>query len=352
MKKRNVRVLAAAALLVVLGAASFALWRHMAGQPAQTQLAAAGELTVLAAIDEDIANYLCEGFAQQSQSKVSVVCLPQEQAVALLLSGQAQADVFLGGTAQSHRQLKDAGMLQRSAVDEGNLARFYVDLEQTWVPVAVELFSIGIHTDAAQGLELPQTLEQLTQPQYRGLLVMADPTTSYTGLTLPYSILRVYGQQQGMVLLEALWSNVGEFAQTDLVAAQKGAQGVYPFVLGTYSDQRRMVQAGYSLSTVVYPGAGWTVSPLSILANAENTPLARAFQKFCLMPDVLKTVASLGQGLSPLTDAPVTIQDYPISGAARVNSDYSKHDAVMQLYRDVVARNPQLVFPVSRAPLP
>lgn len=353
MNKRKAKRLVLVVLLAasVLLPAGFYFWRTPQPSPARAQPLAGVEISVLASMDEDIAAYLCDAFAQATGCKVSLVCLPVQQAVRLILDGQAQADVLLGGTAQAHRQLREAGKLLRIPADETALARFYVDLEHVWTPVTADLFAIGINTALMEDQSLPDTLEALAQPQYRGRITMADPTTSYTALALPFSILRLYGEQKGMQLLEAIWSNVGEFAQTDLVAAQKAAQGLYPITLGLYSGQQRMTAAGYTLASVVYSGAGWTVAPLSMLSVSDQPQLARAFRDFCLDGDVLDTAAALGHSLSPLSGAAVTIQDYPVSGAARVYSDYAKQDSVMALYRAIIAENPQMIFPVSRAPV-
>lgn len=351
-KRRRIKrmALVLVLLMAVLLPTAVYFWRTPEPAPTQTHPLAGAEISVISAMNEDVASYLCDTFTKATGCKVNLVCLPVQQAMELIQRNDAQADVFLGGTAQAHRKLRDEDKLQRAGADPSLFARFYVDLDQGWTPILVDLFAIGVNGDLMGMQKLPSTLEELAQPEYRGMITMADPATSYTGFTLAYSILRVYGEQRGSQLLNAIWGNVAEFTQTDLVAAQKTAQGIYPLTIGLYADHLRMVQAGYPLSTVVYPGAGWTIAPLSILANTSQPQLARAFRDFCISQDVLSTAIMLNHSLSPLRDAVVTIQDFPISGAARVYTDYAKLDTVSQLFQSVVQRNPQIVFPVSRAP--
>lgn len=320
-----------------------------------------GQLNLLACVNEDVVRAVAERFTERTGYPVTYSCVPAIQAKELLMDDAGQVDVFWGATADAHRRLADAGLLLRQPMEQQGIARFYLDSNRYWMAVSVELLSIGVNPQALQR-ELgedavpPRTLEELTHPRYRGKLVLPDLNTSYSGTLLAASVLRTHGDQRGTQLLEELWANTAEFAQTDLLAAQKVALGVYPITVGYYSDQLRMSQAGLPVQSQVYTVAGWTVSPASATLRGGNRTQAQAFLDFLLSAEVQEMIGALDQAISVREDiqAPehldVTILDFTVSSAARVNTSYFKDEQVMTLYDRVREQNHGAIYADQRQP--
>lgn len=322
-----------------------------------------GQLNLLACVNEDVVRAVVNRFMERTGYQVTYSCVPAIQAKELLLADSGQVDLFWGSTADAHRRLADAGLLLRQPGEQEGIARFYQDSSRNWTAVSVELLSIGVNLDTlrqelGEDANPPRTLEELTAPRYRGKLVLPDLHTSYSGTLLAASVLRAYGDQRGTQVLEELWGNAAEFAQTDLLAAQKVALGVYPITVCYYSDQLRMSQAGLPVQSQVYTVAGWTVAPVSVTLRGSNRVQAEAFRDFLISPEVQEMLGTLNQAISVREDTPapehldVTILDFTVSSAARVNTSYFKDEQILELYAKTKAEHPWIVYADPRQPVP
>ena len=63
-------------------------------------------------------------------------------------------------------------------------------------------------------LPVPQTYEDLLDPQYRNLIAMPDPKTSGTGYFFYKSIMNTKGDQEGLAYFDALEKNIKTFTES------------------------------------------------------------------------------------------------------------------------------------------
>ncbi|WP_027481593.1 thiamine ABC transporter substrate-binding protein [Deinococcus pimensis] len=149
---------------------------------------------------------------------------------------------------------------------------------------------------ASHKLALPRTLDDLTKPAYRGLLVVQNPTTSSPGLAFMLATVRALGPEKAWTWWKAMreggmkvtrgWSDA---YYTDFTRAG----GKYPIVVsyGTspaaevfYSEKKLGTSPTANLAL---PGASFLqLEGVGILKGTKQPALARKFVDFMLSPEV------------------------------------------------------------------
>ena len=148
---------------------------------------------------------------------------------------------------------------------------------------------------ADAGVPLPQTLEDLTVPAYKGLLVVQNPATSSPGLAFLLTTIAHFGEEGYLDYWQALREN-------DVLVSDGWSEAYFEhFTVGSGGAGDRPLVVSYSTSPpadVVYATDGRTepasvnISPqngtfrqvefVGILDGAANPELARAFIDFML----------------------------------------------------------------------
>ena len=95
--------------------------------------------------------------------------------------------------------------------------------------IAMYVLSMTKLISAAHHLSVPQTLEDLTNPQYKGLLVTENPATSSPGLAFLLATIKHFGDPNYHWLLEKSsrrmgWLSwmAGKLLTTPILAVQSG----------------------------------------------------------------------------------------------------------------------------------
>lgn len=331
MKKVGWIAAAASALLVFFGCADAAVLQSGSSAAPEGFLHEAGSLpdgnlNLVVSMDEDVVKRLVELFSEQTGCSVSYAVMSAAEAERIFLEqkGNAKADVYLGGTARLHEKLKRERVTQRYlSVWRRQHEAQYLDDDGYWSPISLEIYAIGVNTQAFAAKfpnePLPKTLQELTDSKFRGHLLLPDPDTSFGGDSWCASVLQAYGKEEGPQILERLLQNRGAFTQNDLTAAQEVGLGSYPLMVGRLSDQIRMKNAGLEIEPAVYPEAGWTITPVSLLAECSHLREGRAFIDFMLTRETGNRIGqqsgcfSTREDVAPPQEYSHRLSDYPVS---------------------------------------
>ncbi len=302
---------------------------------------------VAASMSEDVLRLVAEVFEERTNCHVIYSVLTPAQALTYLSEPGTRCDVFLGGTTDLHETMKMEGHLlyREQTGGSDSYSWRYNDHDSFWEPVCLEMLSIGINEPLFEsvfpGEQPPATLQDLADPRYKNKIIMTDPDTTYTGLTLALSVLRSHGREEGSKLLKAIGDNVGEYAVTDLTAAQKTAMGLYPITLGAFSSQHRIKSLGLPLEPTVYANAGWSIMPISILKDTKSLTAAKAFMDFVLSHDGSELICSISHALPAREDtvAPKNLshrlRDYPVSDTFWSYREISQREYAMTLMQEI-----------------
>lgn len=172
-----------------------------------------------------------------------------------------------------------------------------LDPEQRLLPVDYGFVNLNADSEwfAAHGIALPQTLEALTDPVYKGLLVAPNPATSSPGLAFLLATIDHFGEDGYLNFWQALKAN-------DVLITDGWSEAYFEhFTVGSGGAGDRPLVVSYSTSPpadVVYASDGRTkpasvnlflpgsafrqVEFVGVLKGAAQPELARRFIDFML----------------------------------------------------------------------
>lgn len=281
--------------------------------------ATSGEITVYTALEDDqIAVYLPLFNEKYPNIKVNIVRDSTGVITARLLAekGNPQADVVWGLAASSLLLADQQQMLEPYA--PAGLEKIRVNFRDSanpphWVGIDAWFSAFCVNTVelAARGLPMPASWKDLTNPVYRGMIVMPNPNSSGTGYLSVSAILQMMGEEEGWKYLDALHENIAAYTHSGSKPCKMAGAG--ETVIGVSFDYRAIKQkADGQPIEPVFPteGSGWDIEANALVKKASIKPAARTFLDWAISDEVMiKYAASY-----PVTAAETTVgvpEGYP-----------------------------------------
>ncbi|MGC9358547.1 MAG: thiamine ABC transporter substrate-binding protein, partial [Anaerolineae bacterium] len=147
-------------------------------------------------------------------------------------------------------------------------------------------------------IAVPETLRQLTEPEYRGLLVVENPASSSPGLAFLITTIGLFGEEGDYTYLD-FWADLREnevlvvdgwdTAYYSEFSGGAGSEGARPLVVSYATSPA--AEVFFSEQDLEAPPTGAITAPSTcfrqiefsgILKGAENPELAQAFIEFLL----------------------------------------------------------------------
>jgi len=245
---------------------------------------AATELTVYTAVEaEDLKRY-AETFNQDHPDiKINWVRDSTGIVTAKLLAekNNPQADVVWGLAATSLLLLKSEGMLEAYApagVDK--LDPKFVDKSDppTWTGMDAWVASVCYNTVEAGklGLKPPTSWKDLTDPMYKGHVIMPNPNSSGTGFLDVSSWLQMFGEDGGWEYMNGLHENIARYTHSGSKPCKLAAAGEIPIGVSFAFRGAKSKAAGAPLEIIVpSEGVGWDMEATAIVAGTANLDAAK-----------------------------------------------------------------------------
>lgn len=189
---------------------------------------------------------------------------------------------------------------------------------------------------AANNLPVPQSLDDLTKPEYKDLLVVENPATSSPGLAFLFATIAKYGETGYLDYWKALKANGvvvvdgWETAYYTNFSASSG-KGPQPMVVSyASSPAAEVIFASEPLTEAptasILDGCFRQVEFVGILKGTQNRALAEKFIDFMLSVEFQN-------------DMPLNMFVYPVNPAATLPEAFVKHAET--------AKNPLTLDPAS-----
>ena len=272
---------------------------------------------VYAIINEDDARLLAEMFEEATGIPVEYLRASTGELVSRVMAeaGNAQADILLGGPSSQYIALEEAGALEayRSPLAD-SLPPEAADPDGYWTGFYLTALGIGVNESRYQELfgdkALPQTWDDLVDPDYDGEIVLTDPTASSTAYLFVQNQLQRLGWEEGWAYLESLAPLVGQFPPSGGAPPQLVGAGEYAIGVAYVHALERYRIDGFPISTVVPPETVGEVGSLAIIAGGPNPDGARAFVDFVLSAEAQSAFAAQSH-TTPLNPDAVLPEGYP-----------------------------------------
>ena len=122
-----------------------------------------------------------------------------------------------------------------------------------------------------KNLPRPKSWMDLTNPVYKGEIVMPDPSTSGTAFLSVAAIMQIYGEQKGWDILKKIGQNVAQYVQSGSAPSQLVAQGEY--AVGISWDQAiyGRIEKGFPIEAIVpEEGTAFDLESVAIFKTCKN----------------------------------------------------------------------------------
>lgn len=237
------------------------------------------ELTVYTALEpEDLSKY-AERFNQDHPDvKINWVRDSTGVITARLLAEKAnpQADAVWGLAATSLKLLQQDGMLQGYAPKNLEQLKPLFRDEQNppqWIGMDAWMAAVCFNTvEAAKyNLPVPKTWQDLTNPVYRGHIVMPHPASSGTGYLDVSAWLQTFGPDKGWTFMDGLHQNIKSYTHSGSKPCKMAATGEAPIGISFAYRGAKEITAGAPLQ-LVFPteGLGWEMEAAGIIKGTKQ----------------------------------------------------------------------------------
>ena len=188
-----------------------------------------------------------------------------------------------------------------------------------YVAQRLNLMTVYLRTDKVPAADEPKTWNDLTNPKYKGKMVITDP--SFTALQV--SVVGMMSKDRGWGFYEKLRQNdimvvQGNQQSSDMI--KRGERMIAVGALDSYAAEER--RAGHPIKTL-YPSDGVFVipSPTAVVKGGANPNAAKLFAEFMISDEVQKLFPADG-GFAARADIPAPEGSPPLSSLKILPVDY------------------------------
>ena len=182
--------------------------------------------------------------------------------------------------------------------------------------------------------DAPKSLEDLLKPQYKGKLVMSDPTQHTTTAQWLGSLYKVMGKEKAQKFIQGLAATKPILVESFLPAAKRVTTGETPIAITYIKYAYIFGKEGAPLDYVRLPIMLGDGHYIELSNKAPHPDAGKAFIDFFLGQESMNIMAKLGEFVNrkgvypPLPDADkiqfAQMDDFSSKGYAQLKTEYAK----------------------------
>ncbi len=257
-----------------------------------TSAMAKGRLTIYCSNEPKPCQVAADLFAKKYDVKVQMTRSGSGSTYAKILAEKdnPKADVWYAGTLDPHSQAGVNGLLE--TYKSPMLAEIGEQFKNpatnkknqtTGVYAGVLGYSVNTDLLAENKLPMPKSWEDLTKPEYKGLIQIASPQSSGTAYTALATFVQLWGEDKAFDYFARLHKNVAQYTKSGSAPGKAAARGETLIGIGFLHDHAKQIKNGFPLELVVpEEGTGYEIGGLSIIKNCRNLENAKKFVDFML----------------------------------------------------------------------
>ncbi len=288
-------------------------------------------LYVYSIIHDEETKALTDLFTQQTGIEVEYLRATTGELVNRVIAEKddPQADILLGGASNYHIQASKAGALQqyKSPVSK-NFPQFALSDDDTWTGFCVLTLGIGINADryAQKFADIPEpkTWDDLTNPSYRGEIVLTNPVASSTAYLFVQDQLQRQDYEKGWDYLTKLSQNVGQFPDSGSAPPKLIGTGEYAIGIAYLHALTKYRSQGFNIKLIAPPDSVGDVDCIAILKNAKHMDAAKKFVDFMLSKDAQTLMSSIDFTIPVNNEAKSAEGSIPIEDISLIKYDSKK----------------------------
>ncbi|WP_306028262.1 ABC transporter substrate-binding protein [Stappia sp. MMSF_3263] len=246
--------------------------------------AMAESITVYTAYEEDeAAAFLEEAKKALPDVDVNLLRLSTGDLAARIIAEKAnpQHDVLWGFavTSMVNPQILEGLEAYKPEGLDAIPARFR-DPDGKWFAVTGYMAALCVNNERLKdkGLKMPTSWADLTDPSFKGEVVMPNPASSGTGYIQIDSLLQMMGEEKGWAFLDKLDKNVAQYIKSGSRPCNAASAGEYTVGASFGLRAVKNIEEGYPITLVVpSEGAGNELEANGLVAASKNKDAAKRF---------------------------------------------------------------------------
>jgi iron(III) transport system substrate-binding protein len=241
---------------------------------------------------------MANGFERETGIKVTVTQKATGELFAQIKSEAAnpKGDIWWAGPGDAFLQAAEEGLLE--TYRSPNL-----DQLQPWARREAEMskyrvagvyggiLALGYNTEIFEKkkLPVPRCWRDLTNPVYKGEVMLSNPNSSGTAYMMLASLVQIFGEDEAFRYMKALNANVNQYARSGIgpmASVIRGETGIGSTVLHGVINE---IVRGFPVKAILpCEGVGYEVGSMAIIKGARNPENARKFFDWALTPEAQK----------------------------------------------------------------
>ncbi len=199
---------------------------------------------------------------------------------------QTEADILLSLSSGYANTLKDQDLLLPFE-SSSEYKESYRDPDNVIIPNGVWAGAILVNTTELERLGLPEptSYQDLIDPMYKDLIVMANPNSSSTGYFFLCGILNLYGEEEGWKYFDALSENIILYGDSGSIPSSMVEKGEAVIGLGIDYEGMRLMESGSPVKVIFAEEGAPFDYDTALLVNREEDPSQ-------LVLDVMEAITS------------------------------------------------------------
>lgn len=251
----------------------------------------AGTITVYSALEEDeIKDYIAAARKDMPDVDVKVLRLSTGDLGARILAeaSNPQHDVIWGWALTNMLDPRITALLEPyPAKGSDKLTAANKAADGKWFATTGYAAAFCVNTEVlkAKNLPMPTSWKDLTNPVYKGEVVMPNPVSSGTGYLQIAALLQSKGNDAGWAFLKSLDGNVAQYIKSGSRPCKAARAGEFAIGTSLAFAAMQSVEEGYPVKMVIpSDGAGYELEASGLMAKARNKADAKRFLDWTLSP--------------------------------------------------------------------
>ncbi len=293
-------------------------------------------LVMYCGVDEPWCRAMATTYQKETGVNVQMTRMSAGEIYARLRAEKAnpQADIWWGGTGDPHLQAAEEGLTAEYQSPQLANQRDWAQKQAARSKnrtVGIYLGALGYGYNAddlkQKKLKAPECWADLTKPEFKGEIEMADPNSSGTAWTMLATLVQLMGEDQAFAYLKQLNKNIAEYTKAGAAPALAVGKGE---TLVGISFQHDVINAAKQNPAVkvVSPceGTGYEIGSMSVVAGAKHADEAKKFYDWALTVDAQKLAAPTGSYQIPSNKGtPVPPEAPDLSKIKLIDYDFAKY---------------------------
>jgi iron(III) transport system substrate-binding protein len=202
---------------------------------------------------------------------------------------------------------------------------------------------------AANNLPVPACWKDLTKPEYKGHVQIANPNSSGTAYTTLATMVQLFGEEDGFQYMKDLHKNVNQYTKSGSAPIKAAGLGETTIGIVFMHDAVAQAVAGFPVVAVApCEGTGYEIGSMSLIEGARNLDNAKKFYDWALTADTESLALEANSFQVPSNKSAKTSPKSPdLSSIKLIDYDFAKYGSsderkrLLQKWDEEVSTLPQ-----------